>query len=59
MSVNSPMLSRHSAEIASRFGARAENYELHAGLQRAVADRLAPGCSAATSSRAIPTAASC
>ena len=35
------MLSRHSAEIASRFGARAEDYELHAGLQRAVADRLA------------------
>lgn len=35
------MLSRRSAEIAARFGARAESYELHAGLQRAVADRLA------------------
>lgn len=41
MSVNSPMLSRRSAEIAARFGARAASYELHAGLQRAVADRLA------------------
>jgi len=39
--LNSPMLSRRSAEIAARFGARAESYELHAGLQRAVADRLA------------------
>ncbi len=35
------MLSRRSAEIAARFGARAESYELNAGLQRAVADRLA------------------
>jgi malonyl-CoA O-methyltransferase len=35
------MLSRRSAEIAARFGARAESYEEHAGLQRAVADRLA------------------
>lgn len=35
------MLSRHSAEVAARFGARAENYELHAGLQRAIAGRLA------------------
>ncbi|MEX2167483.1 MAG: methyltransferase domain-containing protein [Methyloceanibacter sp.] len=35
------MLSRRSAEIAARFGARAQSYEQHAGLQRAVADRLA------------------
>ncbi|MGV1015717.1 MAG: methyltransferase domain-containing protein, partial [Methyloceanibacter sp.] len=35
------MLSRRSAEIAARFGAHAESYEQHAGLQRAVADRLA------------------
>jgi malonyl-CoA O-methyltransferase len=35
------MLSRRSAEIAARFDARAGSYELHAGLQRAVADRLA------------------
>jgi len=35
------MLSRRSAEIAARFGARATSYERHAGLQRAVADRLA------------------
>lgn len=35
------MLSHRSAEIAARFGARAESYDLHAGLQRAVADRLA------------------
>ena len=41
MSLNSLMLSRRSAEIAARFGARAESYEQHAGLQRAVADRLA------------------
>ena len=41
MSLNSPVLSRRSAEIAARFGARAESYELHAGLQRAVADKLA------------------
>lgn len=41
MSVNSPILSRHSAEIAASFGARAENYERHAGLQRAIAARLA------------------
>jgi len=41
MSLNSPILSRHSAEIAASFGARAESYELHAGLQRAVADKLA------------------
>ncbi len=41
MSLNSPILSRHSAEVAASFGARAESYELHAGLQRAVADKLA------------------
>jgi malonyl-CoA O-methyltransferase len=41
MSLNSPVLSRRSAAIAARFGARAESYELHAGLQRAVADKLA------------------
>jgi malonyl-CoA O-methyltransferase len=41
MSVNSPMLSRRSAEIASRFGARAGSYEQHADLQTAVAARLA------------------
>ena len=41
MSLNSPTLSRRSAEIAARFGARAGSYELHAGLQRAVADKLA------------------
>jgi malonyl-CoA O-methyltransferase len=41
MSLNSQMLSRRSAEIAASFGARAQSYERHAGLQRAVADRLA------------------
>jgi malonyl-CoA O-methyltransferase len=41
MSLNSPMLSRRSAEIAASFGARAASYELHAALQRAVADKLA------------------
>jgi malonyl-CoA O-methyltransferase len=41
MSLNSPILSRRSAEIAARFGARAESYEAHAGLQEAVAKRLA------------------
>ena len=41
MSLNSPILSRHSAEIAESFSARAESYELHAGLQRAIAARLA------------------
>lgn len=35
------MLSRRSAEIAARFGARASSYERHAGLQRTVAERLA------------------
>lgn len=41
MSLNSPVLSRRSAAVAASFGARAGSYELHAGLQRAVADRLA------------------
>jgi malonyl-CoA O-methyltransferase len=41
MSLNSPMLSHRSAQVAASFGARAESYELHAGLQRAVADKLA------------------
>jgi len=41
MSLNSPILSRRSAEIAARFGARAASYERHAGLQVAVAGRLA------------------
>jgi malonyl-CoA O-methyltransferase len=41
MSLNSPILSRRSAEIAARFGASAESYERHAGLQRAIADKLA------------------
>ena len=41
MSLNSPMLSRRSAEIAARFGENAASYELHAGLQRAIADKLA------------------
>jgi malonyl-CoA O-methyltransferase len=41
MSLNSPVLSRRSAEVAARFGARAGSYEAHAGLQSAVADHLA------------------
>jgi malonyl-CoA O-methyltransferase len=41
MSLNSPILSRRSAEIAASFGARAESYERNAGLQRAIAERLA------------------
>jgi malonyl-CoA O-methyltransferase len=41
MSLNSPILSRRSAEIAASFGARAESYEANADLQRAVAERLA------------------
>jgi malonyl-CoA O-methyltransferase len=40
MSLNSPALSRHSAEIVASFGARAGSYELNAGLQRAIAARL-------------------
>jgi len=35
------MLSRRSAKVVASFDARAESYEQHAGLQRAVADRLA------------------
>ncbi len=35
------MLSRRSAEVAAGFSARAESYERHAGLQKAVAARLA------------------
>lgn len=41
MSLNSPILSRRSAEIAAKFGASAESYERYAGLQRAIAGRLA------------------
>lgn len=41
MSLNSPILSRRSAEIAARFGAQAPSYEAHAGLQQAVARNLA------------------
>jgi malonyl-CoA O-methyltransferase len=41
MSLNSPILSRRSAAIAASFGARAEDYESHAGLQDRVARRLA------------------
>ena len=41
MSLNSLMLSRHSANIVARFGVRAGKYEHHAGLQKAIAARLA------------------
>lgn len=41
MSLNSPILSRRSAAIAARFGAKADVYEEHAGLQARVARRLA------------------
>lgn len=41
MSLNSPILSRRSAEIAARFGAGAASYEARAGLQQDVARRLA------------------
>jgi len=41
MSLNSPILSRRSAEIAARFGAQAADYEAHADLQQEVAGRLA------------------
>lgn len=41
MSLNSPILSRRSAEIAARFAARAASYEARAGLQQGVAQRLA------------------
>jgi malonyl-CoA O-methyltransferase len=35
------MLSRHSADIVASFGARAESYDLNAGLQASIAARLA------------------
>ncbi|WP_159079730.1 methyltransferase domain-containing protein [Methyloceanibacter sp. wino2] len=41
MSLNSPILSRRSAAIAARFGAKADVYEAHAGLQADVAAKLA------------------
>lgn len=41
MSLNSPILSRRSAAIAARFGAKANVYEEHAGLQADIARRLA------------------
>jgi len=41
MSLNSPILSRHSAKVAQSFSARAGSYELYAGLQSAIAERLA------------------
>ncbi len=41
MSLNSPILSRRSAEIAARFGASAASYEARAELQQGVARRLA------------------
>ena len=41
MSLNSPILSHRSAAIAARFGAKADVYEDHAGLQAAIAARLA------------------
>ena len=41
MCLNSPVLSRRSAAVAASFGEAAQSYELHAGLQRAVADHLA------------------
>jgi len=41
MSLNSPILSRRSAAIAARFGAKADEYEEQAGLQADVARRLA------------------
>jgi len=41
MSLNSPILSRRSAAIAARFGAKADVYEDYAGLQAAIAARLA------------------
>jgi malonyl-CoA O-methyltransferase len=41
MSLNSPILSRRSAAVAARFGAKADVYEAHAGLQAAVAAKLA------------------
>jgi malonyl-CoA O-methyltransferase len=41
MSLNSPILSRRSAAVAARFGAKADVYESHAGLQADVALKLA------------------
>ena len=41
MSLNSPILSRHSAAVTASFGARAATYELYAEMQRAIAARLA------------------
>jgi malonyl-CoA O-methyltransferase len=41
MSLNSPILSRRSAAVAARFGAKADVYEAHAGLQADVAGKLA------------------
>jgi malonyl-CoA O-methyltransferase len=41
MSLNSPILSRRSAAVAARFGAKADVYEAHAGLQADVAAKLA------------------
>jgi malonyl-CoA O-methyltransferase len=41
MSLNSLMLSRHSADIVASFGARAGSYDLNAGLQAAIAGELA------------------
>jgi malonyl-CoA O-methyltransferase len=41
MSLNSPMLSRHSADIVASFGARAGSYDHNAGLQAAIGARLA------------------
>jgi malonyl-CoA O-methyltransferase len=35
------MLSKRSAAVAQSFGARAESYEAHADLQRAISDKLA------------------
>jgi malonyl-CoA O-methyltransferase len=41
MSLNSPILSNRSAAVAARFGAKADVYEAHAGLQADVAGKLA------------------
>jgi malonyl-CoA O-methyltransferase len=41
MSLNSPILSRHSADIVASFGVRAASYDRNAGLQAAIAARLA------------------
>jgi malonyl-CoA O-methyltransferase len=47
------MLSRRSAAVAASFGAAAQSYELHAGLQRAVADRLAEALPALENPRVL------